>query len=234
MSAGADAARRALAGSLVSGLAHDLNGRLGALLGVAHLARSSTPMDEELLGVLDEQIRRLRESVGLLRTVPLAEARHAPRAMRLADAVANAVRLYRCRSGPDLATLQVVAEAEGESPVVRIAPAAFTEALLLAIAAAEKSTEGGTCLVRVRHGGDSSSGRILIERCGPGPGQGDAILGGADETVVLQAAEDRIEAGGGHLVRRQDGIIEIVVPVYAGAWATAGMVMEGAGGWPGV
>jgi signal transduction histidine kinase len=233
LSAGTEAARRALAASLVSGLAHDLNGRLGALLGIAHLARSASPLDEDLLTVLDDQIRRLCESVGLLRTVPLAEARHAPRPMSLADAVTGAVRLYRCRSGPDLATLQVAAEKEGESPVVRIAPAAFTEAMLLAVAAAEQGAGGRTCRVRVTYGTEpGGGGRIRIERLGEGPEPGDAVLEGLTESEVLEAAEERIEDAGGRLARLDDGRFEIFVPSGVGAWAAAGLIPE-ASSWRG-
>jgi hypothetical protein len=153
--------------------------------------------------------------------------------MSLADAVTGAVRLYRCRSGPDLATLQVAAEKEGESPVVRIAPAAFTEAMLLAVAAAEQGAGGRTCRVRVTYGTEpGGGGRIRIERLGEGPEPGDAVLEGLTESEVLEAAEERIEDAGGRLARLDDGRFEIFVPSGVGAWAAAGLIPE-ASNWRG-
>lgn len=198
MSDGSDAARRALSASLVSGIAHDLNGRLGALLGVAHLARTSSPMDEELLGVLDDQIRRLRESVILLRSVPLADSRLEPREVPLSEAIAQAVRLYRCRSGPRLATLHVAPE-EGGDAVLQRWGAPLTEALLLVLAAAERGHRETPCRVEITYGANGSGARIRVERCGE-PAPGDVELpGGVTEDEILAAAAERLALSGGRL-----------------------------------
>lgn len=197
MSGGSDQARRELSASLVSGIAHDLNGRLGALLGVAHLARTSGPLDEQLLEVLDDQIRRLRESVILLRSVPLADSRGAPREMPLAEAIAQVVRLYRCRSGHRLATLHV--SAEGGETMVRPWGATLTEGLLLLLAAAERGHDADNCHVRVTYGANGNGAHVRVERCGDPPTGGEGLPGGITEKDILDAAAERIELAGGHL-----------------------------------
>lgn len=203
MSDGSDAARRALSASLVSGIAHDLNGRLGALLGVAHLARTTSPMDEELLGVLDDQIRRLRESVILLRSVPLADSRAEPREVPLSEAIASAVRLYRCRSGPRLATLHVTAEEGGESAIQRWG-AALTEAFLLVLSAAERGHADTPCRVEIRYGTNGAGAHIRVERCGEPQPDSVELPGGVTEREIVDAAASRLESVGGTLTVGRD------------------------------
>lgn len=206
MSQGAEDARRALAASLVSGIAHDLNGRLGALLGVAHLARTASPMDEELLGVLDDQIRRLRESVILLRSVPLADSRMEPREMPLAEAVGNVVRLYRCRSGPRLATLHVAPESEAHS-IVQPWGAALTEALLLVLAAAERGHGETPFRVNITYGRNGTGARIRVEGHGEAPADAVELPGGVSEAEVVQAAAERLSQAGGRLERQGEAYL---------------------------
>ena len=209
MSEGQEAARRALSASLVSGIAHDLNGRLGALLGVAHLARSSSPMDEELLNVLDDQIRRLRESVILLRSVPLADSRAEPREVLLSEAITNAVRLYRCRSGPTLATLQIAPDID-DGNLLQVWGAPLTEALLLVLAAAERSHAETPCRVRISYGANGAGRRIRVERCGD-EGLDAEMPGGVTEAEVIDAARERMERAGGRL-EREDAAFVMILP----------------------
>lgn len=192
-------ARRELAASLVAGIAHDLNGRLAALLGVAHLARSSAPMDDELLSVLDDQIRRLRESVLLLRSVPISDPRAAVREVPLAEAVSAAVRLYRCRSGPELATVHIAQV--GEAPAVQVVPPAFTEALLLALAALERPN-GRRRVLRIEFGEADRAPFVRIA-CPEHPDGCDI------EEAAMQAAAQRMEVAGGRLCRLADGSLEL-------------------------
>lgn len=209
MSAGTDDVRRALAGSLVAGIAHDLNGRLGALLGVAHLARSA-PLDEELLSVLDDQIRRLRESVVLLRSVPLADSRTEPREVPLSEAVANVVRLYSCRSGPELAVLTVEPD-EGGAAALQKWGAALSEALLLVIAAAEQGRNGDACRVRVSYGVNGGSAQVRVQRCDDAA-RPASMPGGASQATVLETAAARLEAAGGRLEREEEDVFVLVLP----------------------
>ncbi len=207
---GTDAARRALTASLVAGIAHDLNGRLGALLGVSHLARASAALDDDLVEVLDEQIGRLREAVGLLRSVPLSDGSGEAKALSLADIVNSTVRLYRCRGGPDLASIQVIAE--GDPPIVTAVPPALIEALLLGLAATERGRAGRSCAVRITYGAVDGGSRVRLERDGPEPADEEAILGEADEAAVLAAAATRAEVAGARLFRADAGVVEVTLP----------------------
>lgn len=193
-------ARRELAASLVAGIAHDLNGRLAALLGVAHLARSTTPMDDELLSVLDDQIRRLREAVLLLRSVPISDPRAAVRATPLSEAVSGAVRLYRCRSGPALASLQI--EQCGDAPVVHVVPPALTEALLLAMAAVERPNGEPPPRLRIEFGADADNAFVRV-------GCPDRREGCQVDDVAMEAAAQRMEIAGGRICRLTDGSLEV-------------------------
>lgn len=202
-----ETARRALAASLVSGIAHDLNGRLGALMGVAHLARTSSCMETELLELLQEQIGKLRESIGQLRSLPLGDRRTEQRLMPLSEAVTAATSLFRCRSGPDPASFQV--DANGESPLVQIVPAAFTEALLLVLSAAERGPAGRTCPVRVTHGRENGCARVRVERRGGAPDAHCVEPGEMSEESLLESAAERAGAAGGTFTPCAAGVYEI-------------------------
>lgn len=206
MSAEEDLARRALTDVLIAGLTHDLNGRLGALIGVAHLARTASAVEGDLLDVMDEQIRRLRESVSLLRTIPITAAQREPPVVTLSELVNGAIRLYRARGGPVLASIQVVAEGDGG---VITARESLVETLLLLFAIAERGPAGSTFPVRVTFGFGGDGARVRIERCGPGPADDESGLGGVAGSAFLAAAMSRVAEAGGRIERVGPGVFEV-------------------------
>jgi signal transduction histidine kinase len=205
VSAEEDQARRALTDVLIAGLTHDLNGRLGALIGVAHLARSASAVEDDLLDVMDEQIRRLRESVSLLRTIPITASQGEPPVVTLSELVNGAIRLYRARGGPVLASIQVV---EGDAGVIT-AREPLVETLLLLFAIAERGPAGSTFPVRVTFGAGADGTHVRIERCGPGPADDERGLGGVAGSAFLAAAMSRIAEAGGRIDRVGPGVFEV-------------------------
>lgn len=207
MSEKAEAARRALSNALITGIAHDLNGRIGALIGVAHLARSSGSMADDLLDVLDDQIQRLRDSVQLLRAVPVASPPATGQPAPLRDVVSTALRLYRCRSGPVLASIHLAEDAA----TTMIGGSEFlVEALLLVLGALERGPAGATWPIRIDCLEDADGPRVRIERRGAEATVGEVALGGVRGEDFIAAAAARMEVAGGRLQRTAPNIFELL------------------------
>jgi hypothetical protein len=189
--------------SLIGGIAHEVAGRVGTLAGLSHLARTPGGLEEPLLAVLDDQIARLGEAVQLLRSLPL-ELDAPPEAQRLADTVAGTVRLYRLRGGPDPSSVQVIAT--GESPVVVVQPAHFTEGLLLLLAAVEVRAGGRTPSLHVTLGETAGTNGEAWIRVAARTGEagGEPAIG-VDAGALLEAAEHRLLVGGARSVGRATG-----------------------------
>jgi hypothetical protein len=205
-----EAVRRELSASLVNGIAHDLNGRLGALMGVAHLARASAAMETDLLDLLQEQIHKLRESIGQLRALPLGDRRTEQRLVPLSEAVGAALTLFRCRSGPDPVSFQ--ADSWGESALVHMVQSAFTEALLLTLTAAERGPNGRMCAVRITQGRENGCAHVRVERMErQGRAAAAACIAPDDltEEALIDSAAECARAAGATLTPRAAGAYEI-------------------------
>jgi signal transduction histidine kinase len=196
---------RALAASLVAGLAHDLNGRLGTLIGLSHLARGSGSVDTDLLELLDEQVRRLRDAVHLLRGIPFVDG-SPPVAVRLADALGFAVRLYRSRGGADPAAVHL-AGTDPAAVLVREAP--FLEGILLLLSLAERSG-ARLAVVEVTYGNDAGEAWVRIRR---GPATSASSVD-ALSPVVLRDPVRMLEAAGARLGRAGARLVAPAGDVY--------------------
>ena len=167
---------RGVAGLLVAGIGHDLNGRLTALMGIAHVARHTGGGDPELLDVLDDQVKRLEQSIRALRSWPVGSPGN-PELTRIKDVLPPMLDLYACRGGGDDVALNVE---EGPSNAIRIRIRPFMEAVLLLLAAAEHDANGRHRPLQVRYGSDAGEAWLTIRAQG----------GGADEAVSSRAIEE--------------------------------------------
>lgn len=198
---------RGLLGSLIRGIGHDLNGRLTALMGVAHLARSAGSLDPELLAVLDDQVARLNESVGMLRSLPFDTSGDA-QLTRIVDIVPPVIELYRCRAGTDFATLTM--GGDSAAPPLEVSIERLTGALLLLLAAAEKGPGGRSPSLGVRFGRDGSDVWVRVESCSTAREQGEEFSWDPESSAGVMEARTLIEDDGGSLSTRcepsEDGL----------------------------
>ena len=182
---------RGVAGLLVAGIGHDLNGRLTALMGIAHVARH-TGADPELLDVLDDQVKRLEQSIRALRSWPVGAPGN-PELTRIKDVLPPMLELYECRGGGDDVALEVE---EGPSNAIRIRIRPFMEAILLLLAAAEHDTNGGHRPLEVRYGSDDGEAWLAI-RAKNGGKAADGVV----DSRTVEEAKELLESAGARLAR---------------------------------
>lgn len=188
-----DEAWRALLRSLVSGIAHDLNGRLTALGGVAHMARTAG-LDGKLMRILDEEVQRLASSTLLLRALPLSP-RGDPEPVRLGDVLPEIGQLYAHRSGPRRPAVRV----EGDASVIaRADSGALAEATLLLLAAAEATSPNGVSALVIQVAARGEAALVQIEGV-PRERSGKAIAATLDAEAARAGAQALIESSDGRL-----------------------------------
>lgn len=184
---------RALLRSLVSGIAHDLNGRLTALGGVAHMARTAG-LDGKLMRILDEEVQRLASSTLLLRALPLSPHGE-PGPIRLGDVLPEIGQLYAHRSGSRRPAVRV----EGDvSVVARADSGALAETTLLLLAAAEATSPNGVSALVIQIATRGETVLVHIEGR-PRERGGKAIAVDLDAEAARAAATTRIESSGGRV-----------------------------------
>lgn len=183
---------RLVLGSLVSGIAHDLNGRLTALGGVAHMARTAG-LDVKLMSILDEEVQRLASSTLQLRALPLAPHGD-PVPVRLGDLVQELAGLYTHRSGPRRPVVKV----EGDLAIsATTEPGALAEATLLLLAASEATSPVGVSALLIQIGARDGRAVLRIEGVPRERGKADNAYVDADAAAV--SAEARLESCGARL-----------------------------------
>jgi signal transduction histidine kinase len=196
---------RGVAGLLVAGIGHDLNGRLTALMGIAHVARH-TGGDPELLDVLDDQVKRLEQSIRALRSWPVGGPGNAE-LTRIKDVLPPVLDLYGCRGGGDDVALDFE---EGPSNAIRIRIRPFMEAILLLLASAEHSAGGRHRPLQVRYGSDGGDAWLTIRA------KDIESAGAGVESRSLAEARTLLETAGARLARAEatdDGVhLEVRTP----------------------
>jgi signal transduction histidine kinase len=190
---------------LVAGIGHDLNGRLTALMGIAHVARH-TGGDPELLDVLDDQVKRLEQSIRALRSWPVGGPGN-PELTRIKDVLPPVLDLYGCRGGGDDVALDFE---EGPSNAIRIRIRPFMEAILLLLASAEHRAEGRHRPLQVRYGSDGGDAWLTIRAKDV-----ESAAAGV-ESRSLAEARTLLETAGARLARAEatdDGVhLEVRTP----------------------
>jgi hypothetical protein len=188
---------RALAEALAAGIAHDLNGRLAALSGVAHMARAAGGMDEELVGILEDEAVRLEAAIGKLRAMPLGRTGE-PELVRLSEIVPQLAQLYTSRSGPEPPRVQVEGDA---AALVRAPRAPFAELVLLVLAAAEARSATRAGDLRVWYGVEPPDAVIRIEGSGRSPAGSEVGRRHVDRAAAAAEAAVLARRLGGHVDR---------------------------------
>lgn len=194
-----DEAWRVVLHSLVAGIAHDLNGRLTALGGVAHMARTAG-LDVKLMSILDEEVQRLASSTLLLRALPLSPHGD-PTPIQLGDVLPEIGQLYAHRSGPRRPVVRI----EGDGSIsTRAEPGALAEATLLLLAAAEAASANGVSALVIQIAAGEERARVEIEGI-PRDRGGQAGATSIDAGAAEAGAKTRIESAGGRLLIDADG-----------------------------
>jgi C4-dicarboxylate-specific signal transduction histidine kinase len=199
---------RALAEALAAGIAHDLNGRLTALSGVAHMARATGGMDEELVRILEDEAVRLEAAIEMLRAMPFGGTGE-PELIRLSELVPELAQLYTGRSGPE--PPRVVVDGD-PSAIVHAPRARLAELLLLVLAAAEARTTTRAGDLRVWYGVEPPDAVLRIAgAASPRPGEAEGGRRPVDRAAA--AAEASALAGrlGGRLDRSGAGMSSLYV-----------------------
>lgn len=189
---------RAAADSILGGIRHDLNGRIGVVSGIAQLARVDGALDEELSETLVGEVARLEHLSAL---IGLIAGDREPREalIRVSDLVNDAVELTRRHRGLTRAMIETVTEEDG---VVLVHRSRLVKALVVLLVAAAGS---GAARVRTAAGDGGDFVEILIE--------------GADGTVGVQSEPGGAEADARARLERA---LEAVQPSIAGLGGEVG------------
>lgn len=176
-----DAAWREVTDGLLSGVTHDLNDRISALSGIAHILRMDAG-DDPMLELLAREVVRLDETVQLLRDYP--RGRGGARApAQVGDILPALARLERRHSGFDEVEVEV-AESPG-LPAAVFEWTAFARAVLLLLtAAAEEALRAGERIVRVTPLADGGSVAVRIAPAPEGAGIPEAAVAFAEAAGV--------------------------------------------------
>jgi signal transduction histidine kinase len=178
-SAGAPgSALRDVAHSVVAGIAHDLSGRLTALLGIAQIVKAGMPLDDELIAVLDDQARRIEFAIRQLRLIPFLD-RMPPLVSSLRDVVSDSVVLYEARSGGEPVRIEVIDG--GDAAVRGTFDRPLREALLLLLLAAEQP-----------HGHAARAAPVTVEH-GTNDGIAFVRIHSASDTDLTNRSRDAID-----------------------------------------
>lgn len=123
---------RTLSDALLAGFCHELGGRASAFVSIAHLATRETVRTGFVLNEIERESERLARLASLLRVLPRHESL-GPRAVSLTAAVQEALELARYHHG--LRAIELSAELAPSLPAVRVDKNAFTQSLLILLAA---------------------------------------------------------------------------------------------------
>lgn len=177
-----------VAEQIVQGLAHEINNRLLALMGVRELGEGG--LDPELLRLFDDELSRLEAANRVLRR--LGQRSEGPEILE-GSALLDGVRELHARNA-SLRGLRTEWSVAAGLPAVRVDPVAAERALLwlLASCGAAAGAVAGPLTVTA-----SSEGETLLAQVTPSAGEP-----GAGPTRALEGAGATVErTGAGVLVR---------------------------------
>jgi PAS domain S-box-containing protein len=145
-----NAQRLETVGRLVSGVAHDINNLLTAIIGYIDLARIDLPADDPIYKDLNHSVaaakrgaRITRRLVGFSKPAP-----YSSRAIKLDEAITDTRKLISQMAGGGV---QVTTDLQGGDALVRIDPAQFDQVLMnLAVNSRDAMPMGGTITIATR------------------------------------------------------------------------------------
>lgn len=167
---------------ILLGLAHEINNRLLALMGIRELGEHG-PLDAELLRLFDDELVRLESANRILRR--LGEADGGPETVE-GSALLEGVREIHARNAAlrGVRTEWSVADA---LPAVRLPPVAAERALLRALASSGRAAGEGGVAVEVSAAGEDGA---LLAELSPAPRSPGPLS-------ALERAGATVEAGPG-------------------------------------
>jgi signal transduction histidine kinase len=165
------ASRLHVLGTLALGVAHDLNGLLGAILGRAELLRQTADAESAReLGVIESAARDAVAIVGRVLDFAAGRPSQPPVAVPLAAAVRDCLEFTRSRWEADARRRGVAYHLALDLPedlAIAAQPAAVREVITnLIVNALEAMPEGGTLFVRARH--EERQAHLIVQDTGVG------------------------------------------------------------------
>lgn len=195
---------RAAADSILGGIRHDLNGRIGVVSGIAQLAQLDGTLDAELCGTLAGEVARL-ERISELIGLVAGEREPLEALVRASDLVRDAVDLVRRHRTLGQVPIEVVYEDDGFVLVQRSRAVKAIVVLLAAVAGS------GAARVRIARGDGNDFVQVAIAGAGGDAGVGrDARL-----EQAMAAVRPSITALGGGVEWLDTGI-GLRLPIDAG------------------
>ena len=158
-------------GTLALGVAHDLNGLLGAILGRAEtLRQGADAQSARELGIIESAARDAVAIVGRVLDFAAGRPSQPPVAVPLAAAVRDCLEFTRSRWEADARRRGIAYHLALDLPedlVIEAQPAAVREVITnLIVNALEAMPEGGTLFVRARH--DERQAHLFVQDTGVG------------------------------------------------------------------
>jgi hypothetical protein len=142
--------------SVISGVCHDLNGRVNSLASLTYLLNSGGEWAKSS-GVVEEELQRLEELSRLLRTLTMEEA--GPKPLALSDSLPSLVSLVQVQ--PGLGGVRVDLNLPPDLPAIRLDQTLFTRCVLLVLSAvAEEASDQKQGFIEIS--GDSGVPRLRI------------------------------------------------------------------------
>jgi hypothetical protein len=188
---------------LVRGAAHSISNRVGTLGALAEALAASDPSGP-FPPVLAEEVRRLEETLAVLRLLPRDEGRGAE-PVRPADLVADAARLLDLH--PHGRDGRVAVEGGEAALPVRVHPPSAVHALLLLMVEAA-GEEGAAVTVAIEGEGDDDEVRVRVRGRSPDP---------AAMAAAVTAAGRMVSPCGGRVAAAGDGAAVVSLPTLRAA-----------------
>jgi len=168
------------------GLCHDLNGRSSSLDGLLHLLREDA-VDAQLLDYLGGEVRRLMDTVGVMRSL-YGDVEGGAEPLVPRDLVDQALAAYRRHRG--VRDVEVETQLAAELPPFRANPARVLRALLIVMTrVAEAAREAGAPGISLRV--SAPGGELVFDVAWPAdPAASAAVPPSAVEPLQRLAAAD--------------------------------------------
>ncbi len=194
---------------ILSGVCHDLNGRVSSLDGLVQLLRLDGAEDTPVIPYLREEVAKLESVVSLLRLIP-GELMAEPEPITPGELLERVARLHRTHRGLE-AIETVVSYAEGLPPLLVSWPRVGRSLLVLSAWAAHAARTSGGRSIELRA---EAAGESVVLRLTAGEeGRALPALGAEASAPAVDALRGLLEMDGGELeIDLGDGTISVRLP----------------------
>jgi hypothetical protein len=202
---------------LLRGLNHALSNRVGTLGAVAAMLEPGIPPRGALVDALRDEAERLERLLVLYRLLP-EEGDAVPELVHVPDVLSAVLALHA--EHPELRDVACEVDAAGAAVPARVAPAALSHALLLALSAAKRAAapDGRVRLVVAGAGASLRVSAVperdaVTQEHSP---HGDAVDRAVDAALHADAAGRLLAPSGGAALARDDGGVELRLVGFGG------------------